>query len=125
MSKITKASVDGTRILCTSLHALSKLFKDHWSKNKNEAKFKFQGQPARSQHWFDFDFDFYCIEEIFITHEPDFYRKLYQSHDETQDINTYKMFEVPIRNSKCVGKWSFIVRLQCSSIVKSHWIPVV
>ena len=57
-------------------------------KNKNEAKFKFQGQSARSQQWFDLDLDW--IEEKFSTCEPDFYKKPFQIHDDTQDINTFK-----------------------------------
>ena len=74
-------------------------------KNKNEAKFKFQGQSARSQHWFDLDFDW--IEVNFSTREPDFYKKLFQSHDNTQDTNTYKSFQVPIGNAKCVESFKF------------------
>ena len=66
------------------------------NKNKNEAKFKFQGQSARSQRLFDLDFDW--IEETLSTREPDFYQKLLQSHDGTQDTNTFKFFQVPIGN---------------------------
>ena len=68
--------------------------------NKNEAKFKFQGQSARSQRWFDLDFEW--IEVNFSTHEPDLYKKMFQIHDDTQDTNTFKLFQVPIGNSKCV-----------------------
>ena len=68
--------------------------------NKNEAKFKFQGQSARSKRWFYIDLDW--IEVNFITREPDFYKKLFQIHDNTQDINTFKLFQVPIGNAKCV-----------------------
>ena len=67
------------------------------NKNKNEAKFKFQGQSARSQHSFDLEFDW--IEVNFITCEPDFYKKLFQRHDDTQDKNSFKLFQVPIGNS--------------------------
>ena len=70
------------------------------NKNKNEAKSKFQGQSSKSQRWFDLDFD--CIEVIFSTCEHDFYKKPFQIHDNTQDTNTYKIFQVPIGNSKCV-----------------------
>ena len=68
------------------------------NKNKNEAKFKFQGQSTRSQRWFDLEF--YWIEVNFSTREPDFYKKLFQKHDNTQDTNTFKIFQVPIGNSK-------------------------
>ena len=75
------------------------------SKNKNETKFKFQGHCAISQRWFDLEFDW--IEENFSTHEPDFYRKPLLIHDDTQDTNKFKMFPVPIGNSKCVEKFKF------------------
>ena len=60
-------------------------------KNKNEAKFKFQCQSARSQQWFGLDLDW--IEVSFSTREPDFCKKLFQSHDDTQDINILKIFK--------------------------------
>ena len=69
-------------------------------KNKNEAKFKFQGQLARSKRWLDLEIDW--IEVNFSTHEPDFYKTLLQSHENTQDTNIFKLFQVPIGNSKCV-----------------------
>ena len=50
-------------------------------KNKNEAKFRFQGQSERSQLWFDLDLNW--VEIIFSTREPDFYNKIFQSHDNT------------------------------------------
>ena len=73
--------------------------------NKNEARFKFQGLSAISQRQFDLYFD--CIEVIFSTYDPDFYKKLSQSHENTQDANTFKMFQVPIGNSKCVENFKF------------------
>ena len=75
------------------------------NRNKNESKFKFQGQSAISQRWFDIDFDW--IEVNFSTREPDFYKKLFQSHENTQDTNTFKIFQVPIGNSKCVETFKF------------------
>ena len=75
------------------------------NKNKNETKFKFQGQSARSQRCFDLDFDW--IEVNFRTREPDFYKKLFQSHDNTQDTNTFKIFQFSVRNSKCVEIFKF------------------
>ena len=55
--------------------------------NKNEAKFKFQGQSSRFEHFFDLDFDW--NEVNFITCEPDFYKKPFQRHSNTQDINKF------------------------------------
>ena len=52
-------------------------------KKKNEAKSTFQCQFARPQRWFDLDLDW--VEVNFSTLEPDFYKKLFQSHDNTQD----------------------------------------
>ena len=74
-------------------------------KNKNEDKFKFHGLSARSQRWFDLDLGW--IEVNFSTREPDFYKKLFQIHDNTQDINTFKLFQVPIGNAKCVESFKF------------------
>ena len=74
-------------------------------KNKNEAKFNFQGQLARSQ--LCFDLEWYWIEINFITREPDFYKKIFQSHDNTQDDITFKIFQVPIGNAKCVKSFKF------------------
>ena len=75
------------------------------NKNKNEAKFKFQGQSARSQRWFDLGFDW--IKVNFSTSEPGLYKSFFQIHEDTQDKNTFKFFEVPIGNSKCVEKFKF------------------
>ena len=74
-------------------------------KKKNEAKFKFQGQSARSQRFFNLDFDW--IEVNFSTCEPDFYKKLFQSHDDIQDTNIFRSFQVPIGNAKCVESFKF------------------
>ena len=74
-------------------------------KNKIEAKFKFQGQSARSQLWFDLDLNWVDIN--FSTREPDFYKKLFQSHDDTQDDITFKTFQVPIGNAKFVESFKF------------------
>ena len=74
-------------------------------KIKNEAKFKFQGKSARSQQWFDIDFD--CIGVSFSTREPYFYKKHFQRHDDTQDIDKFKFFQVPIGNAKCVENIKF------------------
>ena len=74
-------------------------------KNKNEAKFNFQGKYARSQRWFDIEFDW--IEVNFSTREPDFHTKPFQIHDNTQDTNSYKNFQVLIGNAECVETFKF------------------
>ena len=89
-------------------------------KNKNEARFKFQGQYSRSKRWSDLDFDW--IEVNFSTREPDLYNKPFQIHDNTQDTNTYKNFQVPIGNAKCVETFKFhndalVVRRDRKSVV--------
>ena len=61
------------------------------NKNKNEAKLKFQGQSARSQNSFDLEFDW--IEVNFSTREPDFYEKIFQSHENTQEKIHLKDFK--------------------------------
>ena len=75
------------------------------NKNKNEAKFKFQGQYAKSQRWFDIDFDWIGVN--LSPREPGFYKKLFQSHDNTQDTNTFELFQVPIGNSIYVETFKF------------------
>ena len=74
-------------------------------RNKKEAKFKFQGKYARSQSWFNLEF--YWIEVNFSTREPDLYKKLSQIHDYTQDINTFKRFQVTIVNLNFVESFKF------------------
>ena len=76
-------------------------------KNKNEAKFKFQSQSARSKLWFDLHLDW--IEINFSTCGSDFYNKRCQSHDDTQDDNTFKNVQVPIGNAKCVESLKFLI----------------
>ena len=56
---------------------------DAADKNKNKSKFKFQGQFVRSRLWFDLDLDW--IDINFSTREPDFYKKLFQIHENEQD----------------------------------------
>ena len=34
-------------------------------------------------------------------------KKTFRSHEDTQDTNTFKIFEVPIGNSKCVEFFKF------------------
>ena len=85
---------------------------------KNEAKFKFQDQPARSQRWFDLDFDW--IEVNFSTREPDFYKKLFQRHDDTKDIDTFKLFKFKLEMKNAWNHLNFKMMPQSSSIVKSH-----
>ena len=71
---------------------------DAADKNKTESKFKSQGQSARSQLWFDLDLNWIDINSS--TREPDFYKKLFQSHDNEQDTNTVRTFQVTIGNEK-------------------------
>ena len=85
---------------------MSEIFETCWNRwGGNEAKFNFQGRSARSQRWFDLDLDY--IEVNFSTREPDFYKKHFQIHDDTQDKNTYKSIQVPIGNSKFVETFKF------------------
>ena len=54
-----------------------------------------------------FYLEFDLIEVNFSTFEPDFYKTLFQSHEDTQGNNTFKYFQVPIGNSKCVESFKF------------------
>ena len=75
------------------------------NKNENEYKFKFQGQSAISQRWFGLEFDW--IKVNFSTHDPDFYKKKFQIHDDTQYTNILRIFKIPIGNSKFVDNFKF------------------
>ena len=83
-------------------------------KNKTETKFNFQGQSTRLQLWFDLDL--YWIDINFSTREPGFYKKLFQSHDDKQDDITFKTFQVPIGNAKCVKSFKF----QNDTLILNH-----
>ena len=74
-------------------------------RTKNEAEFNFQGQSARSQVLFDPDLNW--VEINVSTREPDFYKKPFQIHDNTQDNNTFQKNQVPIGNGKCVESFKF------------------
>ena len=87
-------------------------------KNKNEAKFKFQGQSERSQQWFDLDLDW--IEVNFSTCEPDFYNTFFQIHDDTQDNNTFRLFQVTIGKEKYVESFKFQNDTPIVGIFRSH-----
>ena len=78
---------------------------DAADKNKNESKFKFQGQSGRSRLWFDLDLDW--IDINFSTLEPDLYKKLFQNHDNEQETDTFRTFQVPIGNAKVVKSFVF------------------
>ena len=41
------------------------------------------------------------------TREPDFYKKIFQSHDNEQEIDTFRTFQVPIGNAKVVKQFVF------------------
>ena len=69
-------------------------------KDKNSSKFKFLCQSARSRYWFDIDLDW--IDINFSTREPDFYRILFHNHDNEQETDSFRIFEVPIGNAKVV-----------------------
>ena len=43
----------------------------------------------------------------FSTREPDFYQKLFQSHDNKQDKDTFKTSQVPNGNAKFVKSFVF------------------
>ena len=93
------------------------------NKNKNKVKIKFQGHSTRSQRWFKLDFDW--IKVNFSTYEFKFYRKLFHNHDNTQDTNTFEIYQLSIGNSKCVENLRVTVMPQCSSIIRGRFIAVV
>ena len=78
---------------------------DAADKNKNESKFKFQDQSGRSRLWFDLDLDWIVIN--FSTREPYFYKIFFQNHDNEQETDTFRTFQVPIGNAKVVKSFVF------------------
>ena len=43
----------------------------------------------------------------FSTREPDLYKKFFQSHDNEQETNTFKLFQAPIGIAKVVKSFVF------------------
>ena len=86
---------------------------DAVDKNKNGSKLKVQDQYAGSQLWFDLDL--YWIGMNFSTREPGFYKKLFQSHDNEEETNTFKLFQVPIGNAKVLK--SFVLHADATIII--------
>ena len=78
---------------------------DAADKNKNVSKIQIQGQSGRSRLWFDLDLDW--IDINFSTREPDFYKKPFQNHDNEQETDTFRIFQVPIGNAKVVKSFVF------------------
>ena len=78
---------------------------DAADKDKNSSKSKFQGQFARSRYWFDPNLDW--IDINFSTREPDFYKKVFHNHDNEQETDSFRIFEVPIGNAKVVKAFVF------------------
>ena len=58
----------------------------------------FQVQSTGLNHWFDLDIKW--VEENFITREPQYYKRLFQTNIEGQSGLTYPIFPVTIGNSK-------------------------
>ena len=78
---------------------------DAADKNKTNQNLNFKVNPE------DHDYGLILIQigstKCFSTREPDFYKKLFQSHDNEQDTNTFKTHEVPIGNAKVVKSFVF------------------
>ena len=47
------------------------------------------------------------IDINFSTREPGFYKNLFQNHDNEQEADSFRIFEVPIGNSKVVKSFVF------------------
>ena len=56
----------------------------------------------------------------FSTREPDFYKKIFQSHDNEQETNTFKFFQVPIGNAKFVKSFVFHKDAPILKLFKIH-----
>ena len=71
----------------------------------HQKKYIFQGHQAKSRHLFNLDHEW--LKENVRTHEPDFYRKLYQTKFRGDDTKTFQIFGVPIGYAKITGKLQF------------------
>ena len=63
--------------------------------------------------------------QTFNTNEPDFYFKKIQSHDNKQDKDTFKTFQVPIGNAKVAKSVVFQKDAPILSYCQKRWIAVV
>ena len=68
-------------------------------------KYKPQVQSARTKHWFDLDHEW--LKENFMTREPDFYKKIYQTKFRGDNTKTYQIFGVIIGNAKMTRNVQF------------------
>ena len=84
-------------------------------KEKNTKKYNFQGKPERSRLWLNLDHK--RLEENFRTHEPDFYKKRYQTKFRGDDTKAYQIFGVPIGNTKITRKVQFH---PAAPVIKHH-----
>ena len=75
-------------------------WKDYDDKYEKENKniYNFQGKTSRPIQWFDLNHE--RLEEVFRTHELDFYNKNYIKNNRGHDTKTYQLFLVPIGNAK-------------------------
>ena len=91
------------------LHAQVVMILQRESDDKNEKektkKYNFQGKSVISRRWFNLDHEW--LKENFMTLEPDFYRKMYQTEFRGDDTKTFQMFVVPIGNAKITRKIQF------------------
>ena len=78
---------------------------DDKKEKENTTKYNFQVQSARSRRWFYPDNEW--LKKNFITREPDFYGKLYQTKFRGDDTKTFQIFGVPIGNEKITRKVQF------------------
>ena len=67
-------------------------------------KINFQGESAKTKHCFDLDHKW--LKENFMTHEPYFYKKLYQTKFRGDTTHDYQKMLVPIGNEKRTKKYS-------------------
>ena len=68
-------------------------------------KFNLEGQSAKTKHWFDLDHE--GLKDNFMTREPDFYKRLYQTKFMGDTTQEYQKFGVPIGNTKTTKKVQF------------------
>ena len=75
----------------TKVVIISRRESDNKSEKWKTKKYNFQGKSERSRRWFDLDHEW--LKENFMTREPDFYGKLYQTKFRGDDTKNFKYLE--------------------------------
>ena len=74
-------------------------------RKKERQKYNFQGQSSRKRRWFDLDHEW--LEGSFMTFEPYFLRRMYQTKFRGDYTKAFQMFGIPMGNAKITRRVQF------------------